>query len=166
MGGGGGYSFSPNDKKHLEESAKKKIQEAGEVKARNVFISFAHEDIAEVNLLRGQSKNDTAELEFSDYSVKKAFNSEDADYIRRQIREKLNNTSVTLVYLSEKSMKSRWVKWEVEQSKKMGKGIVGVYKGDTQPKQIPSYIKNNVNSIVRWNHDEIMAAVNKASEDR
>ena len=166
MGGGGGYGFSPSDKKHLEESAKKRIQEAGEVKMRNVFISFAHEDMAEGNLLRGQSKNDTAELEFSDYSVKKAFNSEDSDYIRRQIREKIKDTSVTMVYLSEKSMKSSWVKWEIEQSKKMGKGIVGVYKGDIPPAQIPSYIKDNVNSIVRWSHNEIMTAVNKASEER
>ncbi len=156
MGGGGGYGFSPSDKKHLEESAKKRIQEAGEVKTRNVFISFAHEDMAEVNLLRGQSKNGSGELEFSDYSVKKAFNSEDSDYIKRQIREKLKNTSVTMVYLSEKSMKSRWVKWEIEQSKKMGKGIVGVYKGDIPPSKIPSHIKNNVNSIVHWNHSEIM----------
>lgn len=166
MGGGGGYGFSPSDKKHLEESAKKKIQEAGEVKMRNVFISFAHEDMAEVNLLRGQSKNDTAELEFSDYSVKKAFNSEDSDYIKRQIREKIKNTSVTMVYLSEKSMKSHWVKWEIEQSKKMGKGIVAVYKGNNPPAKIPPYIKSNVSSIVQWNHNEMMNAVDKASEER
>ena len=166
MGGGGGYGFSPGDRKHLEEMAKKKIKEAGEVKMRNVFISFAHEDMDEVNLLRGQSKNVNSELEFSDYSVKKSFNSEDADYIKRQIREKLKNTSITMVYLSEKSMKSDWVKWEIEQSKKMGKGVVGVYKGDTPPTKIPSHIKDNVNSIVNWNHSEIMSAINKASEER
>jgi len=166
MGGGGGYGFSPSDKKHLEEMAKKKIKEAGEVKMRNVFISFAHEDMDEVNLLRGQSKNINSELEFSDYSVKKSFNSEDADYIKRQIREKIKNTSVTMVYLSEKSMKSDWVKWEIEQSKKMGKGVVGVYKGDTPPTKIPSHIKDNVNSIVNWSHSEIMSAVIKASEER
>ena len=166
MGGGGGYGFSPSDKKHLEEMAKKKIKEAGEVKMRNVFISFAHEDMDEVNLLRGQSKNENSELEFSDHSVKKSFNSEDADYIKRQIREKIKNASVTMIYLSEKSMKSDWVKWEIEQSKKMGKGVVGVYKGDTPPAKIPSYIKDNVNSIVNWNHSEIMSAVNKASEER
>ncbi len=166
MGGGGGYGFSPSDKKHLEESAKKRIQEAGEVKTRNVFISFAHEDIDEVNLLRGQSKNENVDLEFSDHSVKKPFNSEDSDYIKRQIREKIKNTSVTMVYLSEKSMKSNWVKWEIEQSKKMGKGIVGVYKGDIPPAHIPTYIKDYTNSIVRWSHNEIMTAVNKASEER
>ena len=166
MGGGGGYGFSPRDKKHLEESAKKRIQEAGEIKKRNVFISFSHEDMNDVNLLRGQSKNESANLEFADHSVKKPFNSEDSDYIKRQIREKLKNASVTMVYLSEKSMKSKWVKWEIEQSRKMGKGVIGVYKGDKPPANIPTHIKGNVSSITKWQHSDIMGAVNKASEER
>lgn len=166
MGGGGGYGFSPSDKQKLEQKAKERIKEAGEAKSRNVFISFSHEDMDEVNLLRGQSKNDNSDLEFSDYSVKQAFNSEDADYIKRKIREKIENTSVTLVYLSPKSMNSDWVRWEVEQSKKMGKGVVAVYKGDSVPSNVPAYIKNNVSSIVPWKHDAMMAAIHKAAEER
>ena len=166
MGGGGGYGFSPSDKKTLEEKAKERLKEAGEPKTRNVFISFSHDDMNEVNLLRGQSKNDNSDLEFSDHSVKEAFDSENADYIKRKIREKIENTSVTMVYLSDKSMKSDWVKWEIEQSKKMGKGVVAVYKGDTPPSNIPSHIKDNVNSIVQWKHDAMMSAVDKAAKER
>lgn len=121
MGGGGGFGFSPDDKNLLDEKAKKRIESAGASKARNVFISFSSKDMGEVNLLRGQSKNDNNDLEFSDYSVKKAFDSEDANYIKRKIREKLSKSSVTMVYLSKNSMKSKWVKWEIEQSIKMGK---------------------------------------------
>ncbi|NRA54883.1 MAG: TIR domain-containing protein [Gammaproteobacteria bacterium] len=163
MGGGGGFGFSPTDKSQLEQKAKEKIEQAGNMKTRNVFISFSHEDMNEVNLLRGQSKNDNSDLEFSDYSVKKAFDSEDSDYIKRKIREKIKNTSVTMVYLSDKSIKSKWVKWEVEQSIKMGKGVIAVHKGNTPPANTPSYISDNVSSTVQWNHDAIMAAVNKAS---
>ena len=166
MGGGGGYGFSPVDKKAIEEKAKKRIKEAQETSARNVFISFAYEDMGEVNLLRGQAKNDNSDLEFSDYSVKKAYNSEDAEYIKRKIREKIEKASVTMVYLSPKSMKSQWVKWEIEISKEMGKGVIAVYKGDSPASNIPSHIKNNVSSIVKWSHDEMMSAVNKASEKR
>jgi len=166
MGGGGGYGFLPSDKKKLEDKAKERLKEAGKSKTRNVFISFSYEDINEVNLLRGQSKNDKSDLEFSDYSVKEAFDSENADYIKRKIREKIENTSVTMIYLSDKSMKSDWVKWEIEQSKKMGKGIVAVYKGDTPPSNIPSHIKDNVNSIVQWKHDAMMVAVNNAAKGR
>lgn len=166
MGGGGGYSFSPADKQKLEQKAKERIKEAGEARKRNVFISFSHEDMDEVNLLRGQSKNDKLDLEFSDHSVKQAFNSEDADYVKRKIREKIEKTSVTLVYLSPKSMNSDWVRWEIEQSKKMGKGIVAVYKGDSLPSNIPAHITSNVSSIVQWKHDAMMDAIHKAAEER
>lgn len=166
MGGGGGYGFSPIDKKTIEEKAKDRIKEAESAQSRNVFISFAYEDMDEVNLLRGQAKNDNSELEFSDYSVKKAYNSEDSDYIKRKICEKIEKASVTMVYLSKESMKSPWVKWEIEKSKEMGKGVIAVYKGDTAPSGIPSYIKDSANSIVQWNHDSIMGAVNKSSEER
>jgi glycerophosphoryl diester phosphodiesterase len=166
MGGGGGYGFSPSDKKNLEEKAKERLQRAGENKTRNVFISFSHEDLDEVNLLRGQAKNKSSDLEYGDHSVKEAFNSENSEYIRRKIREKLERASVTMVYLSNKSMKSDWVKWEVEQSKKMGKGVVAVYKGDSPPKNIPEHIKKNVSAIVPWKHDPMMTAINDASEKR
>lgn len=165
MGGGGGYSFSPVDKKELERKAKEHLQKAGESK-RNVFISFSSDDMDEVNLLRGQSKNDGLDLEFSDHSVKKAYNSEQDDYIKRQIRGKIEKASVTMVYLSPNSMKSDWVKWEIEQSKKMGKGIIAVYKGEHPPANIPSHIKDNVSSIVQWNHASMMKAIENASTNR
>jgi len=126
MGGGGGYSLPPRDLKSLEEKAKEKLKD-GEKTKRNVFISFAYEDINEVNLLRAQSKNEKSDLEFSDYSVKE-----------------------TVVYLSNYTANSKWVKWEVEQSLKMGKTVIAVHKGDTPPSTIPNYINNNKIKIVKW----------------
>lgn len=166
MGGGGGYGFSPSDKQKLEAKAKERLKEAGKAKARNVFISFSHEDLNEVNLLRGQAKNDASDLEYGDHSVKEPFNSENSDYIRRKIREKLEAASVTMVYLSDKSMKSDWVRWEIEQSRKMGKGVIAVYRGDAPPDGIPDHIKNNVSAIVPWKHDAMIDAINKAAEKR
>ena len=149
MGGGGGYSLPPRDLKSLEEKAKEKLKE-GEKTKRNVFISFAYEDINEVNLLRAQSKNEKSDLEFSDYSVKEPFDSKNADYIRRKIKEKIEKVSVTVVYLSNNTVNSKWVKWEVEQSLKMGKTVIAVHKGDDTPSAIPDYIKNNKIKIVKW----------------
>jgi transcriptional regulator len=166
MGGGGGYSFSQSDKSALEKKAKEAIEKAGEQKTRNVFISFSHEDMDEVNLLRGQAKNDANDLEFSDYSVKEPFNSENADYIKRQIREKIEKSSVTMIYLSEKSMNSNWVKWEIEQSVKMGKGVTAVYKGNSPPANLPKHITDHASSTVKWNHEDISAAVHRAAENR
>jgi len=165
MGGGGGYSFSPVDKKELEKKAKEHLRNAGEIK-RNVFISFSSDDMDEINLLRGQAKNDGVNLEFSDHSVKKAYKSDQDEYIKRQIRGKIEKASVTMVYLSPNSMKSDWVKWEVEQSKKMGNGIIAVYKGDRPPAKIPSHIKDSAIAIVQWNHASMMKAIEDASTNR
>ena len=100
--------------------------------------------------MRAQSKNEKSDLEFSDYSVKEPFDSKNADYIRRKIKEKIEKVSVTVVYLSNNTVNSKWVKWEVEQSLKMGKTVIAVHKGDSPPSAIPDYIKNNKIKIVKW----------------
>src|SRR5438046_5045063 len=81
MGGKSGGSISWGEVNRLESVAKDKLGEAAEGEAKHVFISFAHEDMAEVNLLRGQAKNEKNDLVFDDYSVKEAFDSKNADYI-------------------------------------------------------------------------------------
>ena len=68
MGSGGG-SRGIGDVKSLIERAKKELREREIQVRRNVFISFAYEDIKEVNLLRGQVKNEDSSIEFNDWSV-------------------------------------------------------------------------------------------------
>jgi hypothetical protein len=75
MGGGGGGGISSGTLQSLEEKAKQKLKETTEDVSPHVFISFANEDMAEVNLLRGQAKNEKNDLQFDDFSVKEAFNS-------------------------------------------------------------------------------------------
>jgi len=166
MGGGSGGGIPIGDIKRLSDKAKEKLREASGEGTRHVFISFAYEDVDEVNLLRGQAKNEKTDLEFSDYSVKEAFDSTNADYIRRQIREKIDRVSVTAVYLSEHSADSRWVNWEIEESLKRGKGVIGVYKGDHPPAQLPQAIKDNNLKCVRWSHEQLSQAIAEASEKR
>lgn len=165
MGGGGGFGFSSVDKEILEEKAKKRISQVTRDKSKSVFISFSHEDIGLVNLLRGQKTSKDVDLKFNDHSVKKAYKSESEEYIRKKIREKIQKCSVTLVYLTENSIKSKWVKWEVEESVKMGKGVVGVYK-DGEALNIPRSIGEKLSTKAKWNHKDIMEAINKASEER
>ena len=166
--GGGGYDggLPSNTLSKLEEKAKQKLKEASEDVSRHVFISFAYEDADEVNLLRGQAKNEKTDLEFKDYSVKEAFDSKDADYIKRQIREKMDKTSVTIVYLSHHSAKSPWVNWEIEESLKRGKGVIGVYKGDKPPVALPKAFSDNKCKVVNWSHENLKQAIEKASQNR
>ncbi len=166
MGGGGGGSISSSDMRTLENKAKEKLSQAVADSSRHVFISFAYEDVDEVNLLRGQAKNDKTDLEFDDFSVKEAFDSKNADYIKRQIREKIDRCSVTVVYLSGNSAGSKWVNWEIEESIKKGKGVIGVYKGDTPPGNTPAAFKDYKCKAVKWSHEALTKAIEEASQKR
>ena len=86
MGGGSGGGLFSSDIRNLENKVKQRLAEAKGDVSRHVFISFDHEDMDEVNLLRGQAKNDKMNLQFDDYSVKEPYDSNNADYIKRNIR--------------------------------------------------------------------------------
>lgn len=167
MGGGRKSSGLTADQRSLvERNAKEIIEEVnGEVK-RNVFISFDSDDLDEVNLLRGQAKNENSNIEFNDYSLKAPFNSENADYIKRGIRERIRQSSVTVVYLSDKTADSEWVDWEIRESLAMGKGVLAMHKGDTPPKRLPKAIIENNIKVLPWKQQLINEAIQEQAENR
>ncbi len=150
MGGGGGVPRSLGDIKSLVERAKKELREGEKQGRRNVFISFAYEDNNEVNLLRGQAKNEKIPVDFNDWSVSEPINSERAPYIKQKISERINQSSLTVVYLSDSTPKSSWVKWEIDESLKRGKKVIGVYSGNSAPRSLPVTITKNKIKCVPW----------------
>lgn len=155
MGGGGGYQrLSDEGLSNLAEQAKKELK--GFSKGQhNVFISFDTDDLAEVNLLRGQEKSESNEVEFKDWSVKKPYDSQNAEYIKRKIRERIRQCSTTAVYISKNTYKSKWVNWEIKESIEMGKKVVGFYKGTNPPSKLPKAITNNNIKCVQWTHENL-----------
>ncbi|WP_439408539.1 TIR domain-containing protein [Bradyrhizobium sp. DASA03076] len=145
-GGGGASRSTLGDLRSLEEKAKRALDPG----RKNVFISFAHEDLDAVNLLRGQAKNDRLDLEFNDRSVQEPYNSERAEYIRSRLAERINQSSVTIVYLTSHSSSSPWVKWEVEKSLELGKRVIATHSKNDPPKDIPTWISAKGISIVPW----------------
>lgn len=166
MGGGSGGRLFSSDIKSLEDRVKQRLTEAKADVSRHVFISFDHEDLDEVNLLRGQAKNEKVDFQFDDHSVKEPYDSTNTDYIKRQIRDKIDRCSVTVVYLTDKSANSKWVNWEIEESLKRGKGVVGVYKGDSAPKILPASFNQNGCKAIKWTHDGLKRAIEDASTKR
>lgn len=162
--GGGGRGLTSEELKMLEQKAKDILKESSKPAKRNVFISFASEDLEEVNLLRGQAKNENSDLEFNDWSLSKPFNSKEAEYIKRGIRERIRQSSVTVCFLSEHSAKSKWVDWEIRESVKLDKGVIAMYKGESQPKSLPIAIKEFKIKLVPWNHKEISKAIEKEAK--
>ncbi len=147
MGGGGGGSWSTlGDIRGLEQKAKEALQGG----KRNVFISFATEDIDEVNLLRAHAKNENSDIEFNDHSVREPYDSERAGYIRQKIGERIARASVTVVYLSENTAQSRWVEWEVEKSVELGKRVVAVHSNDQPRGSMPGWVERHGVRVVPW----------------
>ena len=143
MGGSSSGSYSSiGDVRALEEKAKRALEQG---KRRNVFISFAFEDVDSVNLLRAQAKNERNELEFNDRSVREAYDSDRAEYIRRRLAERINQASTTVVYASEHTASSRWVEWEVNKSLELGKRVIVTYAGNAPPPRLPDWLRPRQN---------------------
>ncbi|KTW17285.1 TIR domain-containing protein [Sphingomonas sanguinis] len=147
MGGSGGGGWNQlGDVRSLEQKAREAL--AGG--KRNVFISFATEDMNEVNLLRAHAKNENSDIEFNDHSVRVPYDSERANYIRERISERINRASVTVVYLSEATARSSWVRWEVERSLALGKRVVAVHAGPKPSVATPTWLRTVGIKVVPW----------------
>lgn len=166
MGGGGGRYFKSDELNTLARIARERLQESAQPTRRNVFISFAQENLQQVSALRAQAKNENSSLEFSDRSLDEPFDSENAEYIRRGLRERIRQASVTLCYVGENTAKSEWVNWEIEESIRLGKGVIAVYQGDRPPTNIPAAIRRNNINLVPWNQAELMKAIERAATNR
>lgn len=121
---------------------------------------------AEVARISGAPMIAVPERRLDDYSVKEAFNSNNADSIRQQIREKIDKTSVTIVYLSENSANSEWVNWEIEESLKRGKGVIGVYKAGGPRATLPKAFTDNALNCVQWTHKNLVSALEETNRKR
>ena len=131
--------------------------------ARRVFLSFVAEDLQLVNAFRGQAKSEKSDLEFSDHSVREPFDSTNAEYIRRQIRDKINGVSVTVCLIGYTTASSKWVDWEIRTSKGLGKGLVGVRLHSSSRDVPPKALSDAGAEIVDWEVKRIVAAIERAA---
>ncbi len=165
-GGGGGRGLTPSELQELEQKAKESLKTSGDASKCNVFISFAAEDLTDVNMLRAQAKNENSDIEFNDWSLKKPFDSKDAEYVKRGIRERIRQCSVTVVYISEKTADSKWVNWEIRETIALGKGVVAMYKGDRPPSRLPKAISENKVPVVPWNQKALAVAIKTQAQKK
>lgn len=159
-GGGGGYVPSTTDIDKLEDIARESIHHSRDPSTRRrVFLSFQAEDLDEVNLFRGQAKNDNSELDFIDFSLKAPFNSENAEYIKRGIRDRINASSVTIVLVGKGTHNSEWVDWEIRESLRQEKKVVAVKLDNESSCSVPQACREAGITPIPWNHEEIKRAL-------
>lgn len=161
MGHGG-----TTDASKLQDIARRELQKPAPEARKRVFLSFKGEDKTLVDLFRGQAKNENSELDFIDFSLRVPFNSKNAEYIKSGIRQRIEQSSVTIVCLTEDTHKSEWVDWEIRESKRLGKRVIGVRLKDDSSIKVPKAMEENGCKVVNWKHEEINQVIKEADEKR
>lgn len=95
--------------------------------ARKVFFSFKYEDVSRAMVVRNswvtKGIDSAGFIDAADFEKVKRSGDQ---AIKNWIDNQLKGTSVTVVLVGEKTCQSRWVQYEIQKSKEMGNGLLGI----------------------------------------
>lgn len=77
--------------------------------------------------------------------------------IRQLITQKINPSQITLVISGMYGAYSDWMKYEIDESKRLYKPILGIYPWGQS--YAPNYVTSNATKMVHWNTDSIISAI-------
>jgi hypothetical protein len=138
--------------------------------ARRTFFSFDYdEDVWRAGVVRNSGAIGKGDIEFIDGSLWENAKPKGSAAIKKLIDDALARASVTAVLIGAKTASSSWVKYEITESIKLGKGLFGVHvyrikdqkgKESTQGKNpLPSNYK-----VYLWNSDKGAVNLGKWAE--
>jgi hypothetical protein len=132
---------------------------------RHVFISHHHADDQAVTNMTGMLARSGFEIRNSSIRAKPA-NQRRLDKgmvsdntIKRLLRMKMNWASTVIVLIGQNTANRPWVDWEINQAKRQGKRIIGVYERGGTENDKPAALEQYASAIVNWNADSIISAV-------
>jgi len=126
-------------------------------RVRNAFISFHIEDETVVNLLRHQAKDNQFGIHFRDYSIKEPFDSA----WKTNCRMRIEQTSATIVMIGPETAKREAVSWEIEETLRQGKKVIGVRINKYRNDPIPRPLIDHNCPVIEWN----LAKISKLLEE-
>lgn len=95
--------------------------------ARRVFFSFKYEDVGRAMIARNswavQGREAAGFVDAADFEK---IRKQGDPAIQRWIDGQLTGTSVTVVLVGSETCGSRWVKYEIDKSKALGHGLLGI----------------------------------------
>jgi len=127
---------------------------------KNVFISHIHEDDSKLSDLKGLMQKHG--IEARDYSINadKPNRAKSEEYIKAEIlAPKISQCSVLVVYISEETINSKYVNWEIEHANKLDKRIVGVWGSGEKGCEIPKALDEYRDALVGWHGGSIVDAI-------
>lgn len=128
---------------------------------KNVFISHIHEDDAGLGKLKTLLEKNGLTIRDSSINSSNPNNAKSPDYIKSSIlAPQIDWAGTLIVYVSPGTKDSEWVNWEIEYAAKHDKRIVGVWEHGTKDCELPSALKEYADSVVGWNGNSIIDAIN------
>jgi len=96
--------------------------------AHRTFFSFYYdEDIWRASNVRNSGALNTEDIEFIDASLWEEAETKGADAIKKLIDAALAKSTVTCVLIGTNTASRRWVKYEISESERLGKGLFGIH---------------------------------------
>lgn len=121
---------------------------------RRIFIGFDHDDTEQVNGFLGL-RNILDNFEFYNHKLDRRINSTDAEYVARVIKDEyIRPASVTVVLIGNRTAQSPWVKWEIQESIRQGKSLLGIRLKDSWG-PVPAGIPQN--AVGGWDPEKFPA---------
>jgi len=130
---------------------------------RRVFISTDYENTNQARGFKLIPRNPNTNIEFVTRDLLSPVDSQNPDYIKASIKEKLNGTSVTVVLLGQNTGQSEWVRWEAEESYARGNGIIGIRLKGQDDAPVPQFLKDVGAKVVNWDPDIFEDEIDKSA---
>ncbi len=126
----------------------------------NVFISHSWQYIDDLKKLRDLlKKRGYFNVEFEEATPDEPINSENAEYIKRRLKEKIKNSDIILGIAGVYASYSDWMEWELDTAIANEIPIVGVIpRGQLR---ISTVVSSRAKEVVGWNTESIVNAIRK-----
>lgn len=129
---------------------------------KNVFISHHGKDDVDVQRLRELMNRHGYTLRNSSVDSTRPNNAENEHHIRYNIiRPGIQWAGTVIVLVGDETHSRDWVNWEIEQARKLGTRMVGVYINGLQQANPPlsEEFKNYADALVGWTGSSIIDAI-------
>ncbi|BAZ93761.1 3-oxoacyl-(acyl-carrier-protein) synthase [Thiohalobacter thiocyanaticus] len=119
------------------------------------FFSFTEADREVVLTIKGRAVNPNyRNLNFRVKDLLKRWNTEDVAVIRQAISKAMSGTSRTIVFVGERTHRSRWVREEVEMTLRNNKPVYAIRLNNTNGTK-PKVLEDNGINLYNWSEERL-----------
>lgn len=130
------------------------------VKEYSIFISHSWLHIGDLRGLRNLlEQRGYFNVQFKEATPDTPINSNNASYIKQQLKQKISNSNAVLGIAGIYASHSEWMTWELDTANELGIPIIGVIPRGQE--RISRIVSSRSKEDVRWNTESIVAAIRK-----